>query len=59
MENDNTNGKKSGEEQKQKKRLMLRRETLRKLDDRALANVLGGAMEPTDDMGDAKKPKKL
>ncbi len=42
---------------KTKKRLVLRRETLRSLDDRALAKVHGG-MHPGDDMGDVKGDKK-
>jgi hypothetical protein len=43
---------------KTKKRLVLRRETLRSLDERALANVRGGVRQPADDMGDVKGDQK-
>lgn len=50
--------KKNGEEaKKNKKRLLLRRETLRRLDDRQLAKVHGGvaAADAPTDMSDGKK----
>lgn len=51
------NEKKKTEENKKQKKLLLKRETLRKLNDRALAQVHGGAEEPTDDMSDRIKSK--